>query len=222
VRAGIRRQVAHHRRTKRRLNICAWCHRIRIREVRPSYGFHKLPTGDTRCDPMDFFSLGFGITGLQVQIVFRTNPARLSLAATSSTSYLVFDQGPPETGYRFQRRQDLSAREDPCRRSLTKSWLSWPPAFAIACLWPWWSNSQATDRGRAATAAERLVSKVASSTWVAGWNGAETGPSAEAADHGSRSRHPESSCSLGSDALLAVPTVFCPLLGPPYEDRVAQ
>src|SRR4051812_9863769 len=42
--ARIRGQVAHHRRTKRRLTISVWYHRIRIRRVCAASAFHGLRT----------------------------------------------------------------------------------------------------------------------------------------------------------------------------------
>ena len=69
MRSRIGWQVAHHRRTKRRLTISVWCHRIRIGRLQLSCAFHGLLTGATGYHAMEFPSLGFGTRGSQVRIL---------------------------------------------------------------------------------------------------------------------------------------------------------
>jgi len=69
VRSGIWQKFVHHRRTKRRLTISTWCHRIRVGGRRGSLFFHGLRTDAARGDPMEFLRGGFGTRGSQVQIL---------------------------------------------------------------------------------------------------------------------------------------------------------
>ena len=69
MRSGIGRQVAHHRRTKRRLTISTWCYRIRIGARRGSRLFHRLRAGATRGDPVEFLRGRFGTRASQLQIL---------------------------------------------------------------------------------------------------------------------------------------------------------
>ena len=67
--AGIRREFAHHGRTKRRLNQSVLCHPIRTRRLRLNRIFPRLRRDATQGHAVGFFSRQFGTRGSQVQIL---------------------------------------------------------------------------------------------------------------------------------------------------------
>ena len=66
---GIRWQFAHHRRTKRRLNISAFCYPIRSGRLCLACDFRRLGRGASRSHAMGFLCRPFGTRGSQVQIL---------------------------------------------------------------------------------------------------------------------------------------------------------